>query len=188
MSKDPREFITSTGIKIKIKGIPQMLIDRISASVEKPVVPKYKIVTASEEEIWEPHNETTLQTDEDRKVYHQFLEKMAAADNIVNERMFKAICMKGIEVDLPAQTEWIEMQKFLGITIPEDPLELKYLYIQTEVIGTTEDIMTITDMVMQATGVPEAALAEARKSFPGGLQEKPKPTGNGRSRKRKVDK
>jgi len=186
MSKEPKSFLTSTGITIKVHGIPQMLLDKIQSSVDRPEPPKYKIVTASGEEIWEPHTLDTLETDEDKKIYNDYLKQLAAVDAIVNERMFRVIAMKGVEVEMPDDNAWVEMQKFLGVRIPDDPLELKYLYVQTEVIGNTDDIMEITELVMQETGVSEEALAEARKSFPGGVQKKPKSPGNGRSRKRQV--
>jgi len=181
-----REYTTSTGILVKSRGLPQMLVDKVQSSVPKPDAPKYKITTASGDEVWEPHNETTLETDEDKLLYRRYVEELAKADGIINERMFRLICMRGLEVTMPEDTSWIDMQRFLGVDIPEDPLELKYLYIQTEVIGSIEDITTITDMVMEATGVPEEALAEARRSFPSALQEAQTVAGHAKPRKRKV--
>lgn len=184
MSKDVRVYVTSTGISVKCKGIPQLLLDKIQASVEKPEPPKYKITAAGGDEIWEPHTPDTLETEEDKKLYANYLSQLSAAETIINERMFKAVAMKGVEVELPEDTSWIDMQRFLGVIIPDDPLELKFLYVQTEVIGNTDDMMEITQLVMQETGVSEEALVEARKSFPSSVQRKPAAIKDGRSRKR----
>ena len=69
--------------------------------------------------------------------------------------------------------------------------QLKYLYIQSEVIGNQDDVERLTEMVMSESGISEEALAEARRSFQGRVQtkdNKPPTFGNGRPRKRKVAK
>jgi len=168
--KDIVTFTTSLGKTVIIRKIPQLLLDKIQASIDRPEPPKYKIITASGEEVWESHTENTLETDDDKLLYKKYKEAMTEADNKLNENMFKVIIMRGIDIPLPEDTSWIDMQRFLGVKIPDDPLELKYLYIQTEIIGTAEDIVALTSMVMEMTGVPEDALAEARKSFQGIVQ------------------
>lgn len=158
-------FTTSRGKKVKILGLSQLLLDKIRGSVPDPERPTYTATTVAGKVETHFHDETTLQSDEDRAMWDAYLKAKQDAQNTLKERLVRAILMKGIEVDAPTDDGWFEMQEFLGLTVPTNGLERAYDYICTEVIGNGDDLTTIMEMVMRATGVPEEALAEAQASF-----------------------
>ncbi len=159
------KFTTSTGIELRIHGVPQLLLEKVRSSVKMPDIPTYVIVTAAGDEEVHPLDETTLETDEDKKAWNEYLLEKASQEALLRERMVRVILMRGTEVKLPEDESWKDLQKFIGVDVPEDPLELKYHYIQTEAIGGAQDLALIMEKVMERTGIPEEALAEAKASF-----------------------
>jgi len=169
-------YTTASGITIKIRGVPQMLLDKIRRSVKTPEPPKYKAVTVAGVEEWHDHDETTLETEdiletsENKRAWFQYKASIAEADDLIKDRIQKAIILRGIVVDMPESSDWLEEQQFLGITIPTDERELYIHYIQTEVIGYAQDFANVMELIMAQTGVPDAQLAEVRESFRSALE------------------
>lgn len=167
----PVYFTTSTGIKVKIVGCPPLFLDRVRSSVEYPDKPTYEVETATGEMEIHEHNDSTLQTDEDKAMWAAYKAAFLAAESEVNERMFRAVVMRGMEVSIPEDGSWEAFQKWLGVDVPDDPFDKKYLYIQSEVIGSDKDIAEIMSLVMEKTGVPEETVREVRESFRDSLEE-----------------
>lgn len=163
--RPPKLHTTSTGIEVKIVGCPPLFLDRVRSSVEYPEKPTYEVETATGEiEVLE-HDETTLETDEERKEWADYLEAYKKAEDEVSERMFKAVVMRGMEVTIPTDGSWEAFQEWLGVKVPDNQFEKKFAYIQSEVIGNDTDIEDIMSLVMEQTGVPADTIRDVRKSF-----------------------
>lgn len=164
--KEPVErFVTSTGVELLIHGVPQLLLEKVRSSVKMPDPPTYTAKTVAGDEETHFHDETTLESDEDRKAWSAYLADKASKDAELRERMVRVILMRGTDVTLPEDESWKDLQRFIGVEVPDDPLELKYHYIQTEAVGGAQDLALIMEKVMEKTGIPEEALAEAKASF-----------------------
>lgn len=171
----PKTFTTSTGIEVRILGLSQLLLDKTRTSVKFPDPPTYELETVAGKKEVHAHNETTLETDEDKKAWADYQTALAEADRLQKDRLLKLILMKGIEVDMPeeegADDDWLAVQAFIGLEVPEDTLGKRYDYITTEVISNPEDLAEIMQLVMEKSGVPKEALAEARASFRSAMEQ-----------------
>jgi hypothetical protein len=73
-----------------------------------------------------------------------------------------------IVVDLP-DDGWVEEQRELGITVPDDPKERRDHYIWTEVMGGQHDILRVMSLAAGAD-LTEEQLTAAEASFWNTLQ------------------
>ena len=162
---ETKRYTTERGIEIGICPIP-LLLDEVRKAQEAkiPPHPTYEAKTASGVVEIHQHNETTLQTDEERAMWAEYQGAIAQATDSMNDAIWRAVRLKAIQVDVPGDNGWIEDQKALGLTVPEDARERRLHYIQTEVIGGVRDIVRIT-AIANGADLDEGALAAAEDSF-----------------------
>jgi hypothetical protein len=187
MESQEHVVTTSSGYKVKVIGIPQTLIDTIQASKKYPPVPTYLAPTVTDpaarlphehftsiEEVFNPDTEkhekkevlhSTLTTDEDKKVWAEYKAACAAEDARVATNIFKAVLLTGIEAMGQPPEGWEAMQKYLGITLPEDPLDKKLYWLNTEVMRNKVDIDLVMTELLRTTGVSEEQLGKVMGSF-----------------------
>jgi len=158
---------TRNGYKLKIKSIPPHLMDKASKSIEWPEIPMYETETAGGEIEYHPHDETTLETPEDKKAWADYQTALEKAQDDENERMMKVILLKGIDIELKGKKfeDWKEEQEYLGIELPTSKPALKVHYIETEILGDNEDIIEIMSKVIEASGVSPEVVQDAKESF-----------------------
>lgn len=160
-----KTFTTSRGFEITFQPIPQMLIDRVRTSHKLPEPPYYEIKTLTGAIEKHAHDETTLETDADRAAWADYQRQLAETNEHINRSFMRLVFLRGIEIEMPQDDTWVREQKLLGITIPDDPLERKLHWIETEVIATVDDADRITRGALEASGVPQEALAQAEDTF-----------------------
>ena len=171
-------FTASSGITCQVRPVPETLAELAKKKVEKDFrergeaidPPTYTIKTASGKEIPEPHDESTLQTDEDRALWraHQAaLERLAAAQT---EAESKVWLMRGLVFELPEDDTWMDEQEEIGVEVPRDAGkgELKWHYLTTEVLLTVDDMMQAVQAITSCSYagiVTEEAIGAAMDSF-----------------------
>lgn len=160
-----RNFVTKAGVELTLVPIPPMLLEKVRGSVKYPPIPQYETKTAAGNIEKFNHDESTLQTDADKAAWAEYTAAKREADRLLNERVMRALFLKGIALDMPADDEWIKEQEFMGIEIPTDPQERKLHYIQTEILASSEDMVGIMSDIMRLTGVEEAVVQSAEDSF-----------------------
>ena len=170
------EYTTERGITIDIIPIP-LLLDKVRESYPEPKRPTYTehlaggatdeveisdkdaaAWQATDPEGWAPHAEK----------WGEFQAAVAERDDKVNDAVWRAILRRSIQVEMPADDEWVEDQRDLGIDVPDNPKERKAHYIWTECIGGTRDIIRITALA-GGVNLTEEALQTAEDSFRGQL-------------------
>jgi hypothetical protein len=176
MQEEPRrgEYITSQGKKIRIVGLSPFLIDKMRASGDIPEPPTYIVETVAGDEEIHTHDETTLevegdpeQTKANQKAWREFVEASELAQREVNERFLRLLLLRGIDLDIEdyERGDWVKEQRSLGIDIPEDPVEKKVHYVQTEILSSFDDVINLLTRVMSLSGLDEEAMATAEASF-----------------------
>ena len=168
MTSEREVFVTATGVELTLKRISPLLLGKITASVEMPSRPTYEAQTVAGEIETHEHNETTLETDEDRAAWQKYLIDSALAQQEVNTRVTLLLFRRGIDyeaLELPEDEHWIEEQEALGVEVPTDPLERKIHYMETEAFTSRDEIKRLTVRLMAMTDVPEEVLAAAERSF-----------------------
>lgn len=162
-----KEYTTSNGVVVEIKSVPPYLLDQLFQQINYPIKPTYSTVTAGgEKEVFE-HDETTLETPEDKAIWAKYQAEQAAAELQENELMMNVMLLKGINVDTENghYHDWLEEQAFLGIKLPESKPALKVQYIKTEVLANPEDIAQLMTLIMAQSGVSEEVVKSATDSF-----------------------
>lgn len=159
------QFTTSRGFEITFKPIPQMLIDRVRTLHKQPEPPFYEVKTVSGAVEKHAHDETTLETDADRAAWAEYQKQIADTNEKTNRAFMRLVFLRGVEIEMPQDDTWAREQKLLGIEIPDDPLERKLHWIETEVVATIADAEHITRGALEASGIPQEALAQADATF-----------------------
>ena len=158
-------FTTSRGIELQFKPVPQMLIDRVRLAHKLPDPPTYEIksITGAVEKHF--HDETTLETDEDRAAWSAYIAERDAALVEANRAFMRLVFLRGVECEMPSDDTWAREQRLMGIDVPTDALEKRLHYLETEVVATAQDADAIVRGVLEASGVPQEALAQAEDTF-----------------------
>jgi hypothetical protein len=169
-------FLTSTGVELILKRISPLLRDKVIAGVEWPEVPTYKAETASGVIEEHAHNETTLETDEDKAAWREYLIATARAQAESNERVAMLLFGRGIDysqVELPRDSSWIAEQEELGVEVPKDPVKCRRHYVETELLASNDELKMLTLRLMAMSGADEEIIRLAEASFRGEVEGPP---------------
>jgi len=174
------EYTTERGVTIQLVPIP-FLLDRIRevAKENEPAKPTYieHLAGGAEQEREITHEMATAWSKENPEGWAEHAEAWMAYlvewtkwDGEVDDRIWNAICLESIQVELPENDEWADRQKrYYGLEPPDDPAERRRHYVQTEVMGGPKDYVKATT-IANGGEIGEDALAIAEASFRGFLQ------------------
>lgn len=163
-----KSFTTSRGITIEFLPIPTLL-EKLQAQHPMPAPPTYAVKTATGVTETHSHDETTLDTDEDKAAWADYQGRLRAATAKFNEALMRLVMLRGIKVELPPSDAWVQEQEYIGLSVPEEPHERKIYWLETEVLADADDYIRAVEGVMQASGVPEEVIRQAEDSFLGSL-------------------
>lgn len=159
-------FTTSRGATFTLQPIA-FLLEQYSQTHQLPEPPTYEIKTMGGAVETHEHDETTLQTDEDRHKWAEYQLTLAHCKRDRNRGLLRIILLKSVQVTMPSDESWMREQEALGITVPADPIERKLHYIQTELLGGKKDIEELLLRSFEISGADEEAVAQARALFRG---------------------
>lgn len=157
-------FTTSRGVKVNFVGITTLL-DKLNAQFHLPEPPYYEIKTATGAVEKHLHDETTVQTDEEKQALAGYQSECARLNAEQQARLTRLVLLRGITFEYPQSDDWIKEQTYLGIAVPDDPLERRLHYIETEVIAGVADVEAVMLGVLAASGVPEDLLKQVEATF-----------------------
>lgn len=163
---------TVGGVEVKLRPVSAERIDKIGRRMTEqarargePVdPPMYEAKTVTGEIEKHPHDETTLETDQDREAWKQHRAASAALDSAIALRVMDYCFLQGVVTDGPTP-EWRKMQEWLGEETPEDPLDLKLLYIKTGLLETQIDMALAFAEIGKLTAAGNSAVVEAMADF-----------------------
>jgi hypothetical protein len=171
-----RRYTTKDGIKLELKGVPRLIVQDIPGLIEKewrdkgktlPKKPTYQIEVAGGELETYEHDETTLETDEEKRAWGLYLERDEEMGNEIASRFLKAALAMGI-VSITAGkdklAEWDEALKAMGYKLNANSSELKMMHVRMGVHD-EEDIQNILENIMAMSGIDTEVLARSRKGF-----------------------
>jgi hypothetical protein len=164
------KYTTSRGVEIEIQSIPAMLIDKITASHPDPEPPMYEVRTMGGAIEKHPLTETSAETPEEKARFVLWQQAKAQAELERNRGFMRVVMLRGLKVKLPDDDTWIAEQELIGVQVPTEQAARRLHYIETEVFGGLEDYQTITRLVVEASGVSEAAVKSASDIFRGPVE------------------
>jgi hypothetical protein len=154
---------TSKGFEIHLAPINKLFLRDIVGEYQKrnpePQKPTYIAVGLGGAEENRPHDETTLQTDEEKALWETYKAayaewKMKQDLTILESVLLQAVVLPEGWAD---DQEWVDFLEYSGIEIPRNTFKKKYLYITSWLTGSDADLQSIMQTVLEAPGVPEDA-------------------------------
>lgn len=167
-----REYITERDVTIGVVPIP-LFLEEVRKAYPLPARPTYTEhlagdatneveISDAEAEVWAEHDPDTWA--EHAEKWADYISRRDAIQEKVNEAIWKAIMLRSLIVELPADDSWIQDQEELGITVPRSAKERRIHYIKTEVVGGMRDIIRLT-AIANGANISEEALSLAEDSF-----------------------
>lgn len=146
--------VLSSGVRVKIRPVPPLLLDAILDTIPLPKPPVMKVRTAwGGEEEWYNTNDEKYQ------------EELRKATELRADKSWEAEMLLGIEDEPPEDDKWAKPLKRFGIEIPDDPDERKLLWIKTHLVQKSTDSFKLVAAIRAAARPTEEELREIADSF-----------------------
>jgi len=157
-------YETRKGVAVRLRLFSPVLQDKVRQSVEFPEVPVYIAHTAGGGEEKHPYTADMIETDEEKAMWQEYQAKLMAANIELYNRLGRLALIRGTDPDIP--TGWEQEQKAFGITVPEDPIERKLHWLETEAVESNQDYSELILAVLAYQGIQQEDRAAAAASFP----------------------
>lgn len=162
----PRVFVTSMGIEVPLRPISPLLMQRVHASVPLPQPPTYEVeIVGGAKQTFYHDAESVAEDPEAKKLWEQYQEDLASARSLRNSRALRVMLYKGTAMPMPEGDDWLEEHRFLGLDVPDDPRERYQYYMETEVLGSAEDVQGLMSAISELMGVKAEDVNAAIDSF-----------------------
>lgn len=166
---DPHLFTTSSGKQIRLSLFPPLQMQMMQDAAGKEAAKLYgeavrPTYTTSADEVM-PHDESTLETDEDRAAWAKYQGILNKHTMHVGEKTMRFVLFYGVDMNPDDDPDWQARQQFFGIEIPDDPIGRKIHYIQTEFIYTRADIEEIMYRIAEMSGVRREVIDASAATF-----------------------
>jgi hypothetical protein len=175
-------FVNSLGTRVYCNPIGHDYIGALMSAIEakhrargEPLdPPTYQFEAEGGSTITAIHDEQSLRTPEEHAAWDAY---QAANQRLIMEQTettVKALCLKGVKVDLnsPEYRAWLEEEEFIGSPLPASDLEKRYRYIRSALVITATDVpdsdkmkLTETCLMLGFRGATKEQIAQARSLF-----------------------
>ncbi|HUW94627.1 MAG TPA: hypothetical protein VMW58_02475 [Anaerolineae bacterium] len=172
--KDKEIFTTGKGMKIELRSVDPVFLQSVISSVKMPPVPTYTTTTISgRKETHKMDAQAAKETEGGEEIWKEYQEDLTRASSEQTERSLRALFLDGT---VPPTGEFIDPQwqrkmEIIGVTIPDDPVELWVMYLMMAM--TSDDIIRMSSHIMRLTGVDEELIQQAEDSFRDSVQAEP---------------
>ena len=165
-----QEYTSSRGVRAIFRPMPLRLQSRIRVALEKewprPEIPTYEAETFGGDVDELPHDETTVEGDPEAEAewaeYQQELEDWEAE---FNDRQFRALALSAMDLPDVDYEEWAERMTLIGLEVPESTHERKLEYVETEFIGSREDVTAVFTIPMRLSLEKSAGMEAVERMF-----------------------
>lgn len=178
-------FESSAGTKLKIKAVPMLLLEevrlRAMENIPLPPLPTYQVEILDGSLVPYEHDEKSIQDDkttpEEKAAWTAYQAVIRDRQSAAANKVMELLLAKGVELEREVTSigDWVEIQNYFGIRLPENPIALKIHYLKTEVLTGPDDIQRLIGKVMEASGIDPKLLQAARNSFRDNLRSQQYP-------------
>jgi len=160
---------TSSGITLKLQPVAPALLQKIEQSIPTPERPYYEAKTIFGTIEHYPHDSSTVETEEEKHMWREYSVEKYRREVELTQKGNRALLSKGViipkEVEEKQFLVWQEEQEWIGIEVPNKPLDRRYHFLTTEILKTPNDIITTVEKIMRLVGMDEETLQAAEDSF-----------------------
>lgn len=166
----PRAFTTTNGMTVSLQAVPAVLVSAAQRRVAKhmreagePIdPPTYTVTTAAGTEEVHQHDVKSLEvlpqqtgladpeaaaaeaerrTTANQRAWAAHMLAKARLEERQGKATSRVLIEEGITLAMPADDGWLARQRKYDVEIPEDPADLRYHWLTTEVLVTPDDLM-----------------------------------------------
>lgn len=179
---------TTEGKTIKVKPLSREIMTKIDGQVlaeftsrnEPLQPPTYELETLGGGHETKVHDSESVKQENNPEVTAIWEKHQDAVTRLKDEtqkRQSEYALLFGIELEMPKDDMWIEMQKMIGVSVPpkEDMKAYRLHYITTELLKTPADTTNAISRIFALTfdGLDEELVKQIEKSFRGALLPQP---------------
>jgi len=176
------KIVTTEGIEVIVKPVSAQLFEQIGLNIEKkyrergePITPPtYEVSTIAGTVETHVHDESSLQTEEDKEKWAAYQDALARMSKEKSDLSTRFLLLNGVQFELPDNDTWIKRQESFGFVVPDDPTDRLLHYMMTELFKTVADVTNVTIKIVSLTydGIDPELLRAAEESFRGSLSGK----------------
>jgi hypothetical protein len=153
------EYVTANGVSIAIQAISLDVVAEISATQKRKALregaalqpPSYTVTTVTGEKQTYQHDETTLKTDEDKKLWAVYKDAQKEVESASAALTMRYTLYNGI-VQNPIPQDWLDELEWNGLEAPENERERRWLYIRTGLLKLPIDQVGCFVAIMKLSG------------------------------------
>ena len=158
-----KDIVLSNGGKVRLRPLPGMILQVLSREHPEPEVP----ITEAQ-----VGGKTQRVPNPDDPAYHRALEQHRLE---MGDATLKLILLKSMEIlEYPPGVpkyeedteEWIAELTFMGITVPDEPMIRKHIWLQYKILGVLGDFSRVHDICQELGGISEKEIRAAEARFP----------------------
>lgn len=159
-------YTSTKGIDIPLKAISQFKIDAFRASREIPPAPTYEAeVLGGEKETLEL-DEIAAESQGRMDEWKEYQAALAKERTEFGVNFNRLITYEGVDLDAPGEdSDWEKSCKALGLKIPNNPVDRKVFYINTELLGTPEDMGQLVTAIFESSKFSPEVIKKMKETF-----------------------
>lgn len=114
--------------------------------------------------------DTSLETEDDWKAWRAYEMATAQVQADFGLRFMKVLLLRGVQTDAWQDDAWVIEQRFMGYEVPDEPMERRWHWLQTELATTKQEYEAIVIGVLRASGADEEVVSQMEVLFRGAME------------------
>lgn len=164
-----KEFSILPGSPYQVENYRLSFVEQfVAENGPRPDLPTYTMQTAGGNSMTMPHDESTVETEEEKAAWAAYQDYGSRQDNFVNTKILDVLIVENVEADPMKDKGWLAKKKFFKVVLPADEVELKLYYIREHLIFNSEDggdFNALPTAIMQLSGIGQRNLDAGRATF-----------------------
>jgi hypothetical protein len=150
-----KRLMLKSGVEVGIRRLPPLLVYRLEEQFPDPPPPMVAVTV---------RGKTEVQPNPDDPDYQKELQRVKMRKGTAYLNLAMA---RGIDFELPADDEWLEGLRAIGIEVGDSEVEKRIAYAQSVLILDVDDLTEVASRVLVLSGVTPQAVDLATKKVPG---------------------
>jgi hypothetical protein len=173
VNTDVKNYTSSKGVNIPLRAVSQFLIDAMRSSRVQVPVPTYEAdVFGGDKEILELDEEIAKAQGREEE-WKEYLKDVEQETRVFGIQFNTMIVSEGVDLDAPGlESDWQKKCDRFKIKIPEDPIDRKVFYINTELLGTFDEMGDLMTAIFAASKFSKEVIAKMKGTFRSAMEGK----------------
>jgi hypothetical protein len=173
---DLKVYTSTKGVKIPLRAVSQFKIDAMRSSREEVPVPTYEAdVFGGDKETLELDAEIAKSQGREKE-WKEYLAAVEQETRVFGILFNTMVVSEGVDLDAPGpDSDWQRSCDKYKLKIPEDPIDRKVFYINTELLGAFEEMGDLMTAIFAASKFSQEVIAKMKGTFRSAVERKKDP-------------